>query len=172
MLAAVNLDSILHAGAERLRSWLGEIDPLTAVLAVLLLIALWGWWRARSRWSRASRGRNRRAQKAETEAERLLESLGFTILDRQLSRSWTLEVDGEPRAVSSRADLVVERDRRLFVADVKSGDLAPDPALPATRRQLLEYLLAFDVDGALIVDMRRRQVRSVSFPGLFGDGDS
>ncbi|MEE8524810.1 MAG: hypothetical protein V3T72_12820 [Thermoanaerobaculia bacterium] len=163
----MDLDSILSRGGKALRSWLAEVDPATLVLAFLLVIALWGWWRARTRLSRASRRRNRRARKAETDAERLLESLGFTILDRQLSQQWTLEVDGEPREVLSRADLLVERGRRLFVADVKSGDLAPDPSRPATRRQLLEYLLAFDVDGALVVDMRRRQVRSVAFPGLF-----
>jgi hypothetical protein len=170
ILATVNLDSILRAGGEQLRSWSGDVDPLTAILAVLLVIARWGWWRARTRLSRASRGRNRRAQRAETDAERLLESLGFAILDRQLSRFWSLEVDGEPREVMSRADLLVERDRRHYVADVKSGALAPDPGRPATRRQLLEYLLAFDVDGALVVDMERRRVLSVSFPGLFGAG--
>lgn len=172
MLAAVDLDSILSRGGEELRSWLETVDPTTLVLAVLLVIALWGWWRARNRLSRASRVRNRRAQKAETDAERLLESLGFTILDRQLSQYWTLEIDGGPREVLSRADLLVERGAHLYVADVKSGDLAPDPSRPATRRQLLEYLLAFDVDGALVVDMRRRQVRSVAFPGLLGGEDS
>ncbi len=157
----MNLDS--------LSSLVTEVDPATAILALLLAVALWGWWRARTRLSRASRGRNRRARKAETDAERLLESQGYLILDRQLTRRWTLQVDGEAREVSSRADLLVRRHRRLFIVDVKSGDLAPEPSLPATRRQLLEYLLAFEVDGALVVDMQRRQVRSVSFPEFFID---
>ena len=65
-----------------------------------------------------------------------------------------------------RADLLVERDGRLYVADVKSGALATDPTLPATRRQLLEYLLAYEVDGALLVDMEARQIREVVFPAL------
>ncbi len=141
-------------------------DLAIALLAVLWLAALWGWRRARTRLSRASRRRNRRARRAETEAERLLESAGFAILERQLTQRWQLEVDGEPQEVLCRADLLVARRRRLYVADVKSGQTAPDPRQPATRRQLLEYLLAFDVDGALVVDMRRRRVHAVAFPGL------
>jgi len=76
------------------------------------------------------------------------------------------EIDGELREVSSRADLLLERHHRLYVADVKSGELAPRPDQPATRRQLLEYLLAFGADGALVVDMRRRRVHAVGFPDL------
>lgn len=137
-----------------------------ALLVLLLLRALWGWWRASTRVARANRVRQRTARQAENEAEKLLASLGFTILERQAVVRWRLEVDGEDREVSSRADLLVEKDGRLFVADVKTGDDAPRPHLPATRRQLLEYLLAFEADGALVVDMRRRKVRSVSFRGL------
>lgn len=139
---------------------------LIGVLAVLLLLALWAWRRAAGRTGRANRARQRTARKAETEAEKLLENLGFTILERQPMVRWCLEVDGESREVASRADLLVASDGRLFVADVKTGEEAPRPDRPATRRQLLEYLLAFEADGALVVDMRRRRVRSVSFPGL------
>lgn len=139
---------------------------LFGILALLLVLALWGWRRAVTRVGRANRARQRTARRAETEAEKLLAGLGFTILERQPTVRWRLEVDGEEVEVSSRADLLVESDGRLFVADVKSGDEAPRPHRPATRRQLLEYLLAFEADGALVVDMRRRRVRSVSFPGL------
>ncbi len=139
---------------------------LVAVLTLLLLVALWGWRRAATRGARASRTRQRVARKAESDADKLLESHGFTIVERQPSLRWRLEVDGEGRDVLCRADLLVELDGRLYVADVKSGTEAPRPHLPATRRQLLEYLLAFEADGALVVDMRRRRIRSVSFPGL------
>jgi hypothetical protein len=143
-------------------------DPalLAAVLLVLLVLALWGWWRASTRLGRRSRARQRVARRAETDAERLLESLGYAVLERQASRGWRLYVDGTRLEVTSRADLLVERLGRLYVADVKSGDEAPDPRRPATRRQLLEYLLAFDADGALVVDMTRCEVRVVEFPGL------
>lgn len=139
---------------------------LIGVLAVLLLAALAGWWWAATRGARASRARQRRARRAETDAERFLESRGYAVVERQVTRSWRMEIDGELREVSSRADLLLERDHRLYVADVKSGEIAPRPDQPATRRQLLEYLLAFRADGALVVDMRRRRVHAVAFPDL------
>ncbi len=154
---------------ETLRAVFGWRDLLIAGLVLALATALWGWRRARTRLSRASRRRNRRARRAETAAERLLEAEGFTILERQPTKRWLLEVDGESHQVSCRADLLVERGGTFYVADVKSGGAAPDPRQPATRRQLLEYLLAFDADGALVIDMERRQVRAVGFPGLLAD---
>jgi membrane protein implicated in regulation of membrane protease activity len=158
-LIATSLGDIeLPAGA-----WL-----VTLALAVMLLIALLGWWRAATRLSRRNRVRQRAARKAESQAERLLERHGFKILDRQLVTSWLLQVDGESEEVTSRVDLLVERGGRVYVADVKSGGQAPDPRRPATRRQMLEYLLAFDADGALVVDMSCREIRSVAFPGLLG----
>jgi hypothetical protein len=39
-----------------------------------------------------------------------------------------------------------------------------------SRRQLLEYLMAFGADGALVVDMVAGEVREVEFPGLLGGG--
>jgi len=141
---------------------------LAAALALALGAALWARRRERGRIGRANQKRQRRAQRAESEAERWLEEQGFLILERQASQVWTLEVDGEPREVLSRADLLLERDGRLWVADVKTGGSAPDPALPATRRQLLEYLLAFGADTALVVDMERRELHQVDFSELLG----
>lgn len=143
--------------------------PWPVLIGGLVLLLLWAvaaWRRAATRAARANRARQRRARRAETDAERFLESLGYAVLERQVTRSWRMEIDGELREVSSRADLLLERDHRLYVADVKSGELAPRPDQPATRRQLLEYLLAFGADGALVVDMRRRRVHAVAFPDL------
>ena len=147
---------------------------LIVVLLLVAAIAVGGWLGARwgsGKVGRGNRARLRRAQVAESNAERLLEAQGFDIEDRQVTARWSLEIDGEPREVSCRADLVVRvrrhptlpRGARL-VADVKTGERAPDPALPATRRQLLEYQLAFDCDGVLVVDMEREQVLHVRFP--------
>ena len=122
------------------------------------------WSRARGRVGRNNRRRLRVAQRGERAAERLLKRAGYTIVARQVTGRWSLEVDGKPIPVHARADLIVRRGRQTWVADVKTGASAPNPALPATRRQLLEYLFAFDVDGALIVDMSARRIREVSFP--------
>lgn len=140
---------------------------LVALFACLFLFALLGWWRARRRLARANRGRQRLARWAEQAAERLVERAGYRIVERQPLKRWHLRVNGRLRGVSSRVDLLVERRGRRYVADVKTGDLAPDPTKPATRRQLLEYLLLFGADGALLIDMERRRIREVEFPDLF-----
>ena len=137
---------------------------LAAVLGVLWLLALLGWWRARRRLAVAVRRRQKLARRAEKAAERLLRRAGYSILGRQVLQHWTLRVNGRRRKVSSRVDLLVEKGGRRFVADVKTGDQAPNPAQPATRRQLLEYRLVFQVDGALVIDMVERQILEVDLP--------
>ena len=158
-----------------LLSYEGWIRALTSLetpwlfvlaLAALLGLALLGWWRARRRLARANRGRQRLARWAERAAERLVRKAGYKIVDRQPLRHWELRVDGRRRRVSSRVDLLVERRGRRYVADVKTGGMAPDPRKPATRRQLLEYLLVFEAQGALIIDMEARRIRQVEFPDL------
>lgn len=110
--------------------------------------------------------RNARAIRGESVAEQLLESHGFTILQRQVRGSWEIYVDDEPVTVKLRADLLVERGEEIFIAEVKTGRLAPDPNFPATRRQLLEYQLAFDVDGVILVAPEQGHMWFVSFPCL------
>lgn len=139
-----------------------------AVLALVVLLLAILVVRARSRIGRNNRRRGRIASRAEEEAERLLRRAGYAIVDRQVTGAWTLRVDGEDREVRMRADLLVKRRGARFVAEVKTGRTAPRPDLPETRRQLLEYLLAFDVDGVLLVDMETRAVHRVEFPGLLG----
>jgi hypothetical protein len=50
------------------------------------------------------------------------------------------------------------------VAEVKTGTLAPRIETATTRRQLLEYRVAFAVDGVLLVDADAGTVRRVEFP--------
>lgn len=144
------------------------IVPQWAALAValLLLVLAVAWWRARTAVARGNRGRQRVARAGEDDAERLLGAAGFRIVERQVTGAWVLEIDGEPVEVRCRADLLVEARGRRFVAEVKTGDRAPDPTRPQTRRQLLEYHLAFEVDGVLLVDMEERRIRTVRFPDL------
>jgi hypothetical protein len=135
---------------------------VTVALAVLLLIAALAVhrglvrWRLRRRWSHA--------RSVERQAGGLLEKLGYRVLDRQIETSYAVLVDGRPTEVALRADYLVSRGRRQFVAEVKSGDVAPRLDSAATRRQLLEYLVAFQVDGVLLVDGEQREVHEVTFP--------
>ena len=134
------------------------------LLAATALLAAWMLRLALTRNSRRSKRRNRVAQRGESAAERLLERHGYQILDRQVQAAWTFHVDGEAVEAKVRADLLVRRRGRVYVAEVKTGERAPDPKHPPTRRQLLEYCYAFDPDGLLLVDMSTRRVREVAFP--------
>jgi len=139
-----------------MRGWL----IAAAALALLQTLRLW-WLRARPRW--ALRARARRGAAGETAAESLLADRGYEVEARQSSGAWTVRVDGVEHDIALRADLLVRRGGRRLVADVKTGRLAPRIESAATRRQLLEYRLAFDVDGVLLVDAESGQVQEVEF---------
>lgn len=116
---------------------------------------------ALDRW-RALR-RLRRGARAERLAAHLLSRAGYRVLDAQLEHEWAVHCDGEPITIALRADYLVERDSRRFIAEVKSGRSAPRIEHADTRRQLLEYDIAYDVDGVLLVDMEARSIRRIEF---------
>lgn len=102
----------------------------------------------------------------EVEAEGWLERKGYRILERQVERKVPLIVEGEEWECVVRADFLVERDGRVWVVEVKTGRVAPDPTSPTTRRQLLEYCLVFGSDRLLLLDMESRQLQTIVFPQL------
>lgn len=120
------------------------------------------FWR-RWRGSVRARRRARRYLRGERDAERLLERAGYRIIDRQVARTWTLTAGGVAHEVSLRADLIVEDDMRRYVAEVKTGVDAPSIGNASTRRQLLEYRFAYEVDGILLVDPEAGAVVEVEF---------
>ncbi|MBT8492259.1 MAG: hypothetical protein KJO07_04295 [Deltaproteobacteria bacterium] len=134
----------------------GALLMLLALAAILAVRARYRSWRAVRRARRASRGERR--------AEKLLRNRGFRIEARQKTLRWAISVDGQPHYCQLRADLLVEKSGRRFVAEVKTGALAPRPSNVSTRRQLLEYLIAYRVDGVLLVAPERRQVVELGFP--------
>jgi len=100
----------------------------------------------------------------EDAAKLLLEGAGFTILERQARLTWAPLVDGEPYETELRADYLVGIDDEIYVAEVKTGDEAPRLATAATRRQLLEYHVAFAVDGVLLVCPELGTIQRIEFP--------
>jgi len=139
------------------------VDRLLLVAVIVGLLLLLAWIGGRG--GRIQRRRMRRAQRAEGDAETLLERAGYRIEGRQVTGTWPMLVNGEPVEAALRADLLVRKRRRRYVAEVKSGPVASRPTDPSTRRQLLEYRLAFDVHGVLLVDMHRRRILTIEFPG-------
>jgi hypothetical protein len=139
------------------------LAALGGALAVLLILALVLAARRKLR-SQKARRRARRSLAAETAAERLLADHGYAIVERQVRLVWAPCLDGEPVPTELRLDLLVEKDAELFAAEVKSGDEAPRLETAATRRQLLEYRVAFPVAAVLLVEPEAGLVRRVDFP--------
>lgn len=152
--------------------------PLGVWLACAGVVVLYGVWRVvrwHKRWlswryESAEAARARRAAQAETDAVVLLRSRGYRILEEQLEHHWQVYLDGQPHEVNIRADLMVSRRGRRYIAEVKSGQVAPSITTAATRRQLLEYRLAYPVDGILLVDMEALTISEVEFDLELGAG--
>jgi len=138
---------------------------LVVIAIVAAVVALWLAARLRAwRGSRRARARAARAGAGEDEAARLLEDAGYTIVERQARVTWAPLVDGAPVMMELRADYLVEAGGELLVAEVKTGEDAPSVTTAATRRQLLEYHVAFGADGVLLVCPERGAIHRVVFP--------
>ncbi len=122
-----------------------------------------GWLRTQIRRVHVLR-RSRRALAGEYAAQGLLQNHGYTLVQSQATHRWHLELDGQPVPIDLRADYIVRRGARTLVAEVKTGAVAPNITHAPTRRQLLEYMLAFDVDGVLLVNVEDGAVQEVCLP--------
>jgi hypothetical protein len=148
-----------RALVELVPPWLAELMPwIVLAFGVLLGLVV-----ARLLRGLASRARNRVAQSGEAEAERILRKAGYRVLERQARARWSMFVDDAECSVEVRVDLLVERRKRRYVAEVKTGAIAPDPTHGPTRRQLLEYALVFEADEVLLVDVPAGRVRRIAF---------
>jgi hypothetical protein len=140
--------------------WLVLLGSAVLLAAVQSARLAWqGFWRRRSIIIRRERG-----EAGEIRAENLLRDCGFGILGRQVAVSYPVHIDGQPVAIDLRADYLVSYGDKRYVAEVKTGRAAPRIDTSATRRQLLEYRIAFDVDGVLLVDAEADRVHAVEFP--------
>jgi hypothetical protein len=129
-----------------------------AVLGIVAIVV-----RSRLRALRA-RWRMVRALRGERDGESMLARAGYRIEARQCRGALELDVDGEPHRAELRCDLIVRRGARRYVAEVKTGARAPSLDHAPTRRQLIEYQLAFHADGILLVDPGSGRVRTITIP--------
>jgi hypothetical protein len=138
--------------------WLAALGLLLVSLTAILTLRL---QRGIARWR--GRRRVRRGLRAERKAAALVEAAGYRLQAIQPEARYELRVDGRPQPVTVRGDLLARRRGRLFVVEVKTGR-GVDPAITGTRRQLLEYRHAFEVDGLLLADPEAGELRAVEFP--------
>jgi hypothetical protein len=134
---------------------------LAFALVVLAIIAVRAWWR-----SFVLHARSARAVEGEREAAAILRARGYAIVESQITVEYPVEVDGETVSMGLRADYLVVKNGAYFIAEVKTGKRAPRIDTAATRRQLLEYEVAFGVDGVLLVDADAARVHTIAFPTL------
>lgn len=139
---------------------------LLLLLIVLLIVQTIRLFLARSLARRRVLQHQRLGERGERLARRVLERAGYEISAEQVTGSYEVAVDGSPVPVYVRADFLATKRGKTYLAEVKSGEVSVKITGRATRRQLLEYLVAFDVAGLLLVDMQAEVVRLVEFPRL------
>ena len=143
-------------------------DPSLLVVGILAIVigiafgVMLSRWRVRWRMARS----RRMGTRGEARAWKLLKRAGYKVTQTQVSGEIDIEVDGVLEAHTVRADALAEKNDDLFLVEVKGGDVSADPRNRNTRRQLLEYALAFDTDGLLLVDAANKRIRTIRFPQL------
>jgi hypothetical protein len=136
---------------------------ITLALVLALLGAALALRTRRFVTSRASSARTRRGLSAERAAEKLLARHGYRVLERRVAGSYEILVDGEAQRVQLYADFLVSRAGRELLVEVKTGD-ATHLGHADTRRQMLEYQLAFAVPALVLVDADQETLHEVEFP--------
>lgn len=139
-----------------------------ALVVVLALAVVQALGHATRRWFRRRRMSLRmdRAVLGEERAAGWLEDHGFTIVGTQVVVEHPVRIDDRTVVISLRADYLATREGLRYVVEVKTGAVAPRIETSATRRQILEYRVAFDVDGVVLVDGETGRVHEVTFPAL------
>lgn len=144
-------------------------EVLALALAVVLVLALGqAVLHAGRTWLRRRRMslRMKRAALGEQRAAGLLRDHGFAVLGSQVEVEHVVTIDHRRVVIALRADYLGEKDGLRYVVEVKTGAHAPRIETSATRRQILEYRVAFDVDGVVLVDAESGGVHEVTFPAL------
>ena len=156
-----------------------SIVEFSAILVALFLLFLllirmkrrWQERRLSKKRSRKAIKRSRRASKGETDAEKLLEKKGFKILERQNSIDAKMFIDGKETIFTVRVDIIAEAETHKtlppgtrVIAEVKTGKLAPNPAMTATRRQLREYSHLYKAKVVYLIDMEANKIHEIVFP--------
>lgn len=93
----------------------------------------------------------------------LLERYGFEVLETEVAAPGLVQVDSQLHEYEVRADALVRRKRRVYVAEFKGGSESATIQNRATRRQLLEYACVFGVEGVLLVDAHAGRIHYVRF---------
>lgn len=150
--------------------WLDTVlqntSPVVFVLCLglfLVLGVLWGILLAKRRVARGTASSRRLGRRGQERSLKLLRQYGFEILDTEVTAPGLVQVDSKLEEYIVRADALVRRKRRTYVAEFKGGPSSGSIHNRATRRQLLEYSCVFGTDGVLLVDAHANRIHYIRF---------
>jgi len=107
--------------------------------------------------------RIQKAKRREYEAISFVEKNGFDVVSLQKDAFYTLFIDNKPYKVKVKADMIVKKGNKIYVAEVKTGDMATSPKYVDTRRQLLEYYMVYRPSGLILIDMEKQKIRTIEY---------
>ena len=95
---------------------------------------------------------------------------GFHIVDKQQSRPLDIKIGNSLYRYWIRIDFLVKKNGRIYVVEVKSGS-KNKVTKRETRRQLLEYFLAYKPHGVILFNMETKIFSQVKFilPYFYSD---
>ena len=128
------------------------------IICLILFIKISNWLRAKKLRKRFSKSR-----KAEKEAEKILRKNGYTIIDAQKSKPLLITIGDKIHRYLVRIDYLARKGGKVFVVEVKSGEKIPYITNRETRRQMLEYYLAYQPCGILLLNMKNKSISEVKF---------
>ena len=128
------------------------------IFCLVLFVKISNWLRTRRLRKRFSKSRQ-----AEKEAEKILRKNGYAIIDAQKSKPLLITIGDKIHRYLVRIDYLVRKRGKVFVVEVKSGEKIPYITNRETRRQMLEYYLAYQPYGILLLNMKNKNISEVKF---------
>jgi Holliday junction resolvase len=118
-----------------------------------------------SHWINSNKLKKRfsRSRLAEKDAEKLLQKKGYAIVDIQKSKPILITIGDKIHRYLIRIDYLVRKKGKVYVVEVKSGEKNPYITNRETRRQMLEYYLAYQPNGIILLNMRNKSISEVKF---------
>jgi len=118
-----------------------------------------------SNWLRVQGLRKRfsKSRRAEKEAEKILKKNGYVIIDAQKSKPLLVTIGDRVHHYLVRIDYLARKKGKIYVVEVKSGEKIPYITNRETRRQMLEYYLAYQPSGILLINMKNKSISEVKF---------
>ena len=134
------------------------LSIIIGITCLFLYLELINWLKAKRLKRRFSKSRQ-----AEKEAEKLLKKKGYTIIDFQKSKPLLITFGDKIHRYLIRIDYLVSKRGKIYVVEVKSGEKTSYITNRETRRQMLEYYLAYQPSGIILLNMKNKSISEVKF---------